>query len=129
MADFARVLAALDAHTGWNTLATYRERITAMGASLIEGDVFAQSLYRLAHRPSPDGLPPGTWEGGTADLLAELQKICVQGGMAITELPKDVRTAGQKVTEIAPSLRKVGVDIRRRKSGSKRLISVSKATS
>ncbi|GAA0968873.1 ATP-binding protein [Actinocorallia libanotica] len=129
MADFARVLAALDAHTGWSTLATYRERIVAMGASLIEGDVFAQSLYRLAHRPNPDGPPPGPWEGSTADLLAELHKICVQGGMAVTELPKDVRVAGQKVTEVAPSLRKLGVDVRRRKSGSKRFVSVSKITS
>ncbi len=129
MADFARVLAALDAHTGWRTLTTYRERIVAMGASLIEGDVFAQSLYRLAHRPHPGGPPPGPWEGSTADLLADLQKICIQSGMAAAELPKDVRTAGQKLTEIAPSLRKVGVDIRRRKSGSKRLISVDKLTS
>lgn len=110
MADFARILAALDQVTGWRTLPTYRTKIATMGMSLIEGNVFAQALYRLAAGTGePD---PGSWEGTAGELLAALQRICRDHGLAAGELPGDVRAVGRRVREIAPSLRKVGVDVR-----------------
>ncbi|MQA96604.1 MAG: ATP-binding protein [Streptosporangiales bacterium] len=126
MADFARVLAALDQITDWNTLATYRDRVTAMGAALIEGDTFAQALYRLATRPPTPGLPETIpWEGTTAALLAELRALCTEAGLPFADLPSSTKKAGQRLSEIAPSLRKVGVDIRRRKTNGQRLITIT----
>ena len=58
MADFARVLAALDKVTGWDTLGGYRAKVTAMSLSLIEGSALARAIFRLATCPGPGGLPP-----------------------------------------------------------------------
>ncbi|GII05458.1 ATP-binding protein [Planobispora takensis] len=118
MADFARVLAALDTVTGWSTLATYRARIAALGMSIIEGNTLARALYLFAG-PTP-------WEDSTAQLLAGLQRTCIEHGLPVGELPGNVRTLGTRLTEVAPSLRKVGVDIRRRKSGAQRFVHVIK---
>ena len=59
MADFAKVLAALDTVTGWDTLASYRAKVATLALSLIEGNTFAYAIYRLATLPSPGGLDPG----------------------------------------------------------------------
>ena len=56
MADFAKVLAALDTVTGWDTLASYRAKVASLALSLIEGNTFAYAIYRLATCPSPGGL-------------------------------------------------------------------------
>jgi hypothetical protein len=124
MADFARVLAALDQVTGWETLPTYRDKVAAMSAALIEGNTFAQALYRFAARPGPDGQPTG-WEGTAGELLEELRALCLETGMPHGDLPDNGKAAGLKISEIAPSLRKVGVDIRRRKSGARRLLQIT----
>jgi hypothetical protein len=109
MADFARVLAALDACTGWSTLATYRAKITAMGAELIEGDRLAQALYLFATDHHSHGRP---WEGTARELIPLLHTVCGKHRLSAAELPADYRAMGRKVREIAPALRKVGVDIR-----------------
>jgi hypothetical protein len=112
MADFARVLAALDAVTGWTTLATYRAKVALMGMTLIEGNGFAQALYRLATQPSPGGLDPTPWEGTAAELLSVLHTICTDHGLSLADLPAGAAATGKRIREVAPSLRKVGVDIR-----------------
>jgi len=112
MADFARVLAALDKVTGWDTLGCYRAKVTAMSLSLIEGSTLARAIYRLATGPSPGGLPPAPWEGTAAELLDALKRICHDAGLPAAELPAGERMLGQKVREIAPALRRGGVDIR-----------------
>jgi hypothetical protein len=112
MADFARVLAALDAATGWDTLASYRAKVAAMSVSLIEGSTLARALYRLATEPTPGGLDPTPWEGTAAELLTALQRVCRQAGLPEAELPAGERKLGQRAREIAPALRRAGVDIR-----------------
>ena len=112
MADFAKVLAALDAVTGWGTLASYRAKVASLALSLIEGSTLARALYRLATAPSPGGLDPAPWEGTATELLAALRGICTDAGLPASELPAGERALGQKVREIAPALRKAGVDIR-----------------
>ncbi|MGH3377635.1 MAG: hypothetical protein ACRDS0_03735 [Pseudonocardiaceae bacterium] len=114
MADFARVLAALDQVTGWDTLATYRAKIADMSMTLIEGNAFAQALYRLLTTPTYDGsAPPERWEGTAAELLSALQEICRRANIAIAELPENVQALGVRLSQVSPSLRKVGIDIRR----------------
>ena len=88
-----------------------------LALSLIEGNTFAYAIYRLATLPSPGGLDPGPWEGTAAELLDTLRRICADARMAAGDLPEDVRAVGRQVREIAPSLRKAGIDIRPRKSG------------
>ena len=78
MADFAKVLAALDTVTGWDTLASYRAKVATLALSLIEGNTFAYAIYRLATCPSPGGLDPAPWEGTAAELLDTLRRICAR---------------------------------------------------
>lgn len=114
MADFARVLAALDQVTDWATLSTYRAKIADMSMTLIEGNAFAQALYRLITTPGYDGsTPPDHWEGTAAELLSALHEVCRRANIAIAELPENVQALGVRLSQVAPSLRKVGIDIRR----------------
>jgi hypothetical protein len=126
MADFAKVLAALDTITGWGTLASYRTKVASLALSLIEGNTFAYAIYRLATLPSPGGLEPGPWEGTAAELLDTLRRVCNDAHMTAADLPADVRAVGKQVREIVPSLRKAGIDIRPRKSGPRRLLRITK---
>jgi hypothetical protein len=126
MADFAKVLAALDTATGWDTLACYRAKVATLALSLIEGNTFAYAIYKLATCPSPGGLDPAPWEGTAGELLDTLRRLCTETRMAASDLPEDVRAVGRQVREIAPSLRKAGVDIRPRKSGPRRLLRITK---
>ena len=126
MADFAKVLAALDTVTGWDTLTSYRAKVASLALSLIEGNTFAYAIYRLATCPSPGGLDPAPWEGTAGELLDALRRICADARMPASDLPEDVRAVGRQVREIAPSLRKAGVDIRPRKSGPRRLLRITK---
>jgi hypothetical protein len=126
MADFAKVLAALDTVTGWDTLACYRAKVATLALSLIEGNTFAYAIYKLATCPSPGGLDPAPWEGTAAELLDTLRRVCVDARMNASDLPEDVRAVGRQVREIAPSLRKAGIDIRPRKSGPRRLLRITK---
>ncbi len=126
MADFAKILAALDTVTGWDTLASYRAKTAAMALSLIEGSTFAYAIYKLATAPGPGGLDPRPWEGTAAELLDTLRRLCAETRMPTGELPEDVRAVGRQVREIAPSLRKAGIDVRTRKSGPRRLLRITK---
>jgi hypothetical protein len=126
MADFAKVLAALDAATGWDTLASYRGKVASLALSLIEGNTFAYAIYKLATAPSPGDLDPRPWEGTAAELLDTLRRLCAEARMPTAELPEDVRAVGRQVREIAPSLRKAGVDIRARRTGRRRTLRITK---
>jgi len=126
MADFAHVLAALDTATGWDTLGSYRAKVATLALSLIEGNTFAYAIYKLATTPSPGGLDPAPWEGTAAELLDTLRRICAETRMATGDLPEDVRAVGRQVREIAPALRKAGVDIRASRTGKRRTLRIRK---
>jgi hypothetical protein len=128
MADFAKVLAALDTVTGWDTLASYRTKVATLALSLIEGNTFAHAIYRLATAPSPGGRDPAPWDGTAAELLDKVRQICAETRMPASDLPHDVRAAGRQVREIAPALRKAGVDIRTSRTGKRRTLRIQKIT-
>jgi len=130
MADFAQVLAALDTATGWDTLACYRAKVADMALSQIEGSTLARAIYRLATCPSPGGRDPALWEGTATELLTALRGICTDAGLPASELPAGERALGQKVREIAPALRKSGVDVRPgKRTEHRRPLIISKTTS
>jgi hypothetical protein len=110
MADFMRVLAALDAATGWTTLKDYRAKVAEVGVRLIEGNALARALYYLAG-PSPGEQP--VWEGTASELIPRLRQIAAAKGLAAREIPEDPRALGAQIQEFAPTLRKAGVDIRK----------------
>ena len=126
MADFAKVLAALDTVTSWDTLTSYRAKVATLALSPIEGSTFAYAIYRLATAPSPGGLDPAPWEGTAGELLDTLRRVCAEARMPVADLPEDVRAVGRQVREIAPSLRKAGVDIRASRTGRRRALRIRK---
>ncbi len=129
MADFAKLLAALDAVTGWDTLGCYRSKVASMALSQIEGSTLARAIYRLATSPSPGGRDPAPWEGTATELLAALRGICNDAGLPAAELPAGERALGHKVREIAPALRKAGVDVRPgKRTEHRRPLIISKTT-
>jgi hypothetical protein len=50
MADFGRVLAALDAVTGWTSAGTYRERLSDAMRAVVDDDPVAQAVIELMER-------------------------------------------------------------------------------
>ena len=129
-ARLALELAALDTATGWDTLACYRAKVADMALSQIEGSTLARAIYRLATCPSPGGRDPALWEGTATELLTALRSICTDAGLPASELPAGERALGQKVREIAPALRKSGVDVRPgKRTEHRRPLIISKTTS
>lgn len=99
MADFAKVLAALDQVTGWNTLAPYLNVGDDLAADVVEADPVAQAITALARAE-------GRWSGTAADLLKKITNVNAK-------LPKGWPTQPNalsgRVKRVAPALRAVGV--------------------
>ena len=99
-----------------------------MSLSQIEGSTLARALYKLATAPSPGGLDPAPWEGTATELLSKLRGTCQAHGLAAAELPAGERALGQKVREIAPALRRAGVDIRPVRTKKRRTLRVRRSS-
>lgn len=102
MADFARVLAAVDRVRGWNTLDSYRQSARDAVSDVLDGDPFGQAVLTLADRAGPDGVTMTARE--ILDAVEAPDKL-PKGW------PKDPTRAGAKLKRLAPTLRTVGVEI------------------
>jgi hypothetical protein len=71
MADFARVLAALDDLTGWSTLASYTAGAAEVAEAVIASDPFAEAV-RLFVMGDPARERPRAWSGTTSELLRRI---------------------------------------------------------
>src|SRR5262249_41432398 len=98
MADFAKILAAVDAVQGWTTLADYTAASQNVSAAALEGDPFGCAVvgFITTH---------GTWTG-TAGQLLDL--VPPPDGYH-PKWPKDATRAGGQLKRIAPLLRSVGI--------------------
>jgi len=88
MADFARVLAALDQVTGWDSLHAYKEATDSAQEIVVESSAFA------AVRNFALSLPAGTdWKGTASELLDSLTPVDAAGpgGRAARPAPADAR--------------------------------------
>ena len=113
MADFAKVLAALDAVTGWGTLASYRAKVATPGAVPDRGQHLRPRPLPARHRPQPRRTRPGArGKAPPPNCSPPCGGICTDARMAAADLPAGDAPLGQQVREIAPALRKAGVDIR-----------------
>lgn len=100
MADFARVLAAVDQTQGWNTLDDYLATSANVATDAMEGDPFAMAISHLVEQA-------GTWQGTAGQLLDALPTPMVRP----PNWPKDATRASGRVKRLAPLLRSIGVTV------------------
>lgn len=101
MADFARVLAAVDQVTGWQTLPDYLAASSNVASDALEGDTFGTALAALVTRA-------GTWTGTAAQLLEQLQPANL---VRPPDWPKDPTRTSGRVKRLAPLLRSIGITV------------------
>ncbi|WP_326581601.1 hypothetical protein OIE69_44560 (plasmid) [Actinacidiphila glaucinigra] len=104
MADFAEMLWALDAVTGWNTLSTYTGVQDALIDDVIDGDEVATAVLRWAMSQQP----PWAWEGPAAHLLGLLRPPPLS-----VDWPRTPAVLSSRLQRAAPALRRRGVDVRK----------------
>jgi hypothetical protein len=109
MADFARVLHALDIVTGWDTAADYARTATDVAEQVLESDPFATAVRAL--------VPAGhCWSGTAAELLDKVTPEQPPRGW-----PKSPRGVAGAISRITPALRAVGITVEHgRVAGGKR---------
>jgi hypothetical protein len=104
MADFARLLAALDQVTGWTTLADYRSLGSDLVDDVVESDPLAQAIVVLmAERQS--------WSGTATELLDALTPNADDERRRLPKSwPKSAAAMSGALKRLAPALLQVGVD-------------------
>ncbi|WKK26538.1 hypothetical protein QZH56_13650 [Streptomyces olivoreticuli] len=101
MADFARVLAAVDQAQEWHTLDDYLATSANVATDALEGDPFGAAIAALVDQV-------GTWQGTAAQLLDALP---LPGLIRPQGWPKDATRAGGRVKRLAPLLRSIGITV------------------
>ncbi|MFF0184908.1 ATP-binding protein [Streptomyces sp. NPDC005244] len=102
MADFARVLAAVDQVQGWTTLDSYRAGARDAVADVLEGEPFATAVVALVDAAGPEGIT----------LTAQQLLDSVQTPERLPKKwPKDSTRAAGQLKRLAPALRTVGVHL------------------
>lgn len=114
MADFARVLAAVDKVCGWNTLDSYTAGARDIVADVLEGDPFGSAVVEMMRDRREE------WEGTAGELLAVLNALNEsEEADARRRAPKSKgwpaspRAAAGALKRVAPALRAMGIDCRR----------------
>lgn len=102
MADFARVLAALDVVTGWSTLSDYLRAREETAYSVIEGDAFVSAVLELAEREV-------IWTGSAGELLAAITPERPPRGW-----PATPQKAGGLLKRCVPALALAGIQVSER---------------
>jgi hypothetical protein len=99
MADFARVLAAVDAVRGTRSLATYLGQGERLADDVVEGDSVGTAIRGfMANRSGK------SWSGTMKDLLAEITP-----DPPARDFPKTPKGLGSRLKRLAPALEAVGV--------------------
>lgn len=112
MADFGRLLAAVDQVTGWDSLGQYRAAVDQVAADVVQGDPLAVAIVDLVDRLG------GSWSGTAAELLRVLHDARPDSG----PWPRNVQALGGQLKRLAPALRSQGIEVEARKSNGKRWV-------
>jgi hypothetical protein len=99
MADFAHVLAALDAVTGWHVLDSYRSLGASIAFQVVEGDVVARAVLEFAQ-------VQGKWTGTATELLLAITPERIH-----RDWPQNGRALSGRLRRAAPPLRVLGVSV------------------
>lgn len=110
MADFARVLAAVDQVRGWSTLESYHATARAAVSDVIDGDPFAQAVIAMVDKAGPGGLT--LTAGELLEQVPTPEKLP-------RSWPKDPTRAGGRLKRLAPALRTIGIEVDDSKRGPK----------
>jgi hypothetical protein len=98
MADYARILAAVDAELGTSALERYAQQAADLAAEGLSGDSFASRIQAVI----ADG-----FEGSAAELLTAV-KPCDPEWKAPKDWPSSARGVTGKLRRLAPAFRKTG---------------------
>ncbi|MEV6817921.1 ATP-binding protein [Nocardiopsis dassonvillei] len=109
MADFARVLGAVDQVRGWSTLATYTNAADTVAADLLDGEPFGRAVVDYVERH-------GQWRGTVGDLLTVLPVPEPRPA----RWPKGNPQAGSQLKRLAPVFRTLGISFDDTQRGSDR---------
>lgn len=110
LADFAKILAAIDQVTGWNTLHDFTTLANEITEAVIEADPFADAVRTLIQGKR-------TWTGTAADL----HKL-ITPEMPPKNWPRTPRAVSGHLRRVAPALRKNGIGIEFNRDSSSRTI-------
>ena len=101
MADFARIVAAVDQVRGTDSLTRYLDQRGALAETVVDGDQFATEVRALIDAN-------GAWEGASGDLLTALTTT---GERRPKPWPATARAASSALSRVAPALRQLGYTI------------------
>jgi hypothetical protein len=113
MADFGRLLAALDKVKGWHSLDTYRAAVEQVAADVIAGDPVAAAVIGFMSTRTE-------WTGTATELLDRLATFRPEG----SAWPKNARGLSGTLTRLAPALRGQRIDVTKTKTGDARAITI-----
>ncbi|PPK94222.1 hypothetical protein CLV92_108124 [Kineococcus xinjiangensis] len=116
MADFARLLAALDAVTGWTTLAAYLARAEEANRAVMEADPLATAVRDLLDRQAVG------WSGTSTELLATLNDHAPDPRPR--NWPKNASVLGGSLRRLAPALRASGIEVTEQRTGAGRFLNL-----
>ncbi|MBV9846187.1 MAG: hypothetical protein JOZ47_14115 [Kutzneria sp.] len=102
MADFARILAAVDTVKGWDTLASYKASARDAVTDVLDGEPFAQAVVALVDKSGPNGV-----RLTASELLAAVEAP----ERLPKKWPKDSTRAGGQLKRLAPALRTIGIEV------------------
>lgn len=111
MADFGRVLAALDVLLGWETLKAYQVAVDEVAVDVVNGDPLASAVVDLLERDR-------VFVGPAAQLLKDLHPWRPDAG----PWPKTPKALSGSLSRLAPALRTVGIVFDRSKANGSRTI-------
>jgi len=112
MADFARLLGALDQTRRWDTVASYRRAAAEATQAVLESDPVAEAVVAFVGRG-------GGWRGTAGELLDRITPERRPRGW-----PQSPRGLSGALARLAPALRAHGVVFERHVRGSDRLLTL-----
>jgi hypothetical protein len=104
MADFGKILAALDKAQGWKTFDLYTELVDNETGALVEGSPFAARLVEYMYNREQ-------WSGTATALRDVLTAMLPDKDHPPKGWPADATRAGGLLKRMAPSLRVHGIEI------------------
>jgi len=106
MADYGRVLGALDHMWGWHSLARYRQRLAEIATEVTDADPVALAVaeFVAARRPA-------VWEGTAGELLVALDAQRPSWERPPRTWPQTPSVLSRRLRQAAPALRAQGINI------------------
>ena len=121
LADFAKLMVSCEAALGWEPgdfLRAYDDNQRATTDAVFESDPVAVAIHRLMGQHAYEG----SWEGTATALLDQLNIITPEDVRRSKFWPVRVNALGNAVDRASPLLRHKGINVRKRSTGTARLI-------